>query len=526
MNPSRMSVLLVLCATALALALRLPSLELRPMHTDEAVHAVKFGDLLEKGEYRYDPYEFHGPTLNYLSLPIAWVRGQKTITQVDETTLRLLPVLFGVGLVLLWLLIAGGIGRCATVVAALLTALSPAFVFYSRYYIMEILLVFFTGLLIGSLYRYSQKRKWYWLTVAGTALGLMIATKETWIIAVAALAGASAIVGLWRGFTQGPHVRPPSQKRAPSLLQPAQLPLALGVSLFVAFLFLSSFCQHPEGFIDAFRTYAIYFDRAEGSDYHLHAWSFYFKRLFYYHPAPGPVWSEALIAALALVGLIVSLAGRRRNAAHPWFLRLLAVYTLLITLVYTALPYKTPWCLLGFWHGMIGLAGIGGAALFQILRPWPIKIVLAAALLLGGVHLAKQAHSANVRFHDDQRNPYVYAHTTRSAVRLAQRVEELSHFHPAGHNLRINLIAHPDNYWPLPWYLRNFSHGSNTVGFFTEIPAEPDVPVVITSRALAPAVRDKLSQEYVSDVYGLRPDVLLFLYVQQDLWNAFMESRH
>jgi len=40
----------------------------RPMHGDETVHAIKFGELLEQGSYKYNPIEFHGPTLNYLSL--------------------------------------------------------------------------------------------------------------------------------------------------------------------------------------------------------------------------------------------------------------------------------------------------------------------------------------------------------------------------------------------------------------------------------------------------------------------------
>ncbi|NQT01065.1 MAG: TIGR03663 family protein, partial [Planctomycetes bacterium] len=56
---------LILAATIVALALRLPRLRQRPMHGDEAVHADKFGELLEDGVYTYDPYEYHGPTLNY-----------------------------------------------------------------------------------------------------------------------------------------------------------------------------------------------------------------------------------------------------------------------------------------------------------------------------------------------------------------------------------------------------------------------------------------------------------------------------
>ena len=41
----------------LAIIVRFYSLDSRPMHVDEAVHAVKFGELLEKGDYKYDPIE-------------------------------------------------------------------------------------------------------------------------------------------------------------------------------------------------------------------------------------------------------------------------------------------------------------------------------------------------------------------------------------------------------------------------------------------------------------------------------------
>ena len=41
---------LILAATIVALALRLPRLHQRPMHGDEAVHAIKFEDLLERGK--------------------------------------------------------------------------------------------------------------------------------------------------------------------------------------------------------------------------------------------------------------------------------------------------------------------------------------------------------------------------------------------------------------------------------------------------------------------------------------------
>ena len=57
-------------ALAAGLALRLARLDVRPMHHDEANQAVKFGALLEHGEYRYDAYDHHGPTLYFLTLPV------------------------------------------------------------------------------------------------------------------------------------------------------------------------------------------------------------------------------------------------------------------------------------------------------------------------------------------------------------------------------------------------------------------------------------------------------------------------
>ena len=106
------------------------------MHTDEAVHAEKFGDLLEAGHYEYDPYEYHGPTLNYFTLVVAWLSGATTYANTTEVTLRIVPVAFSLLLILLTLFLVDGL-RFATIPIALLAAASPALFFYSRYYIQE-----------------------------------------------------------------------------------------------------------------------------------------------------------------------------------------------------------------------------------------------------------------------------------------------------------------------------------------------------------------------------------------------------
>ncbi len=169
-----------------ALAVRAPRLTLRPMHTDEAVHADKFGTLLETGTYKYDPGEYHGPTLNYFTLIPARLSAAKRYTEVTEVTLRIIPVVFGTLLVALLVLLADGLGA-ATVPAAVLTALSPAMVFYSRYYIQEMLLVCFTFGVILCGYRYARTRALPWALAAGACVGLMHATKETAVVAFGAM---------------------------------------------------------------------------------------------------------------------------------------------------------------------------------------------------------------------------------------------------------------------------------------------------------------------------------------------------
>ncbi len=135
---------LFIALTLLAAALRLPTLAARPMHADEAIHADKFGTLLEGGGYAYDPTEYHGPTLYYLTLLPAWLRGESRYVAIDEVTLRSVPAVLGVALVAAHFGLRGALGTAAAAFAAFLAAISPAMVFYSRYYIHEIPLVLFT----------------------------------------------------------------------------------------------------------------------------------------------------------------------------------------------------------------------------------------------------------------------------------------------------------------------------------------------------------------------------------------------
>ncbi|MCZ7641055.1 MAG: glycosyltransferase family 39 protein [Verrucomicrobia bacterium] len=122
-----------------------------------------------RGNYRYDPDEYHGPSLYYLSLPFAWASGARTAAALSETTLRLVPAVFGLGLILLLPLLRDGLGGAGTVWAAVFTAVSTAFVYYSRYFIHEVPLIFFAALLGAALWRYWQKPSWGWAALGAGA---------------------------------------------------------------------------------------------------------------------------------------------------------------------------------------------------------------------------------------------------------------------------------------------------------------------------------------------------------------------
>ena len=157
--------LFVVCIVVVAVgaaAFRLPRLSSRPMHSDEAVEAFKTGQLFDSGFYRYDPHEYHGPTLHYATLPFLYLSGARSFADSTETPYRLVPVVFGVGLVLLVLLVGDGLGVPAAVVAGILTAVSPAMVYYSGFYIQEMLLVFFSFAALACGWRYLRSHHWGW----------------------------------------------------------------------------------------------------------------------------------------------------------------------------------------------------------------------------------------------------------------------------------------------------------------------------------------------------------------------------
>jgi uncharacterized protein (TIGR03663 family) len=503
---------------------RFTGLDHRPMHNDEAVNAYKLGVLIETGENRYDKNEYHGPVLYYASIIMTGILRQADFVSLTESSLRSVTAIFGMALIIVLLLLAESLGWITLLVMALLFALAPAMVFYSRYFIHEMLLVFFGFTAILSGYKYLISKKLCLALLSGACLGLMHATKETCIINYAAM-GVSAIVILSLAKRNG-------QNGARTGSYPLwHLLVAVIVGGLLSMTFYSSFFTYPQGIIDSITAYQVYFSRAGVDDAHLHPWYYYLDLLIYTDNASGIPWSEVWLLLMALAGFFL-LVLKKDKKQGEYFMLFIGLYTYLLMVVYSIISYKTPWNILQFYYGLLLLAGYGIVQMFRILMPCRLKTGIAVLVFMGAVHWLYTSYSINFSKYSDPANPYVYAHTGEDVKDISEMVSLVSQVHPDGRGLPIEIIIPENEYWPLPWYLR--AH-SNTAWWDHVDYGQLAAPLVIAAASeekdlirkiyeLPPPGQRHLYISLFDSYKELRPGQELRVYIKKDIWDLLPED--
>ena len=501
----------------IAAVLRLYNLNLVPLHHDEGVNGNFLVRLVREGFYQYDPANYHGPTLYYFSAIIPWITkllfGSATRDKYGLTTfnIRLIPVLFGLGTIVLVFLLRRRLGTVATLAAALLLAVSPGAVYLSRYFIHESLFVFFTlGIVVACIWAYDKRQPGY-LIWAGACAALLFATKETAMISAAVLIIALLLTVGYMHFNRKQPVQYGGKRNQPAgrlnrLIDEmggmGSVVRALGTTLFVFFalylLFYSSFLTNNKGITDSLQTFAVW--SKTGASAHVHPASMYLTWLFSL---------EAPILLLGAAGAAIVVLKPKNSCAlfsALWAFGLIAAYSLI--------PYKTPWLMLNF---VIPLALISGYTIQAIYEMDHAQLRLAAAVLLVAVAIATY-QSIDLNFvnydNDNPKYVYVYAHTRRGMLDLVSQVEQIAKEN-SGDLTGISIMS-PD-YWPLPWYFRNFSR----VGYFGRMAASSE-PMIIVNENQKPEVETNFGQMYrqvpskeADGSFELRPGVKLLLYVRR-----------
>jgi uncharacterized protein (TIGR03663 family) len=433
----------------------------------------------------------------------------------------MVTVIFGVLMIVLLIALVDAWEPGAMIAAALLTAVSPAMVYYSRYYVHEMLLVCFTLGAIVFLWRWWTSGKTVWAALAGLNLGLMFATKETAVLAFMSMGGALALTLGWNRLRDGQRLTKDDLKKHLSPMPVAALVLA---TVVVAELFFSSFFSNLRGPLDSILAFTTYAERAggEGSTaMHEKPWHYYLGILLWTRMHPKAVLTEALILGLAVVGVLAVLARKADNPAAR-FQRFVAFYAVLMTGGYSFIAYKTPWNLLSFLSALILMAGIGLMVIVQHLRWKPLQVAAWVLFLAGCAHLAKQANEVSVgSLAASPRNPFVYAHSSGALLKMVDDINAVAAVHPDQNRMVIKVVSTGGDYWPLPWYLRAYPH----VGYWPTLPDAADGDVLIVSNDLSQALAEKLDGDYKTQMGSLRPGLLFTVYFEAPLWERFIETR-
>lgn len=513
---------LVLLAVLLACLYRFPDLALRPMHTDEAILGMKFLEFWRTGVFDYDPHDYHGPFLHYLTRAVGWVLRWSGPDSVTETGLRTVPALCGLALILVTLCLTDALGRRATALSMLFLAVSPIMVFFSRYYIMEVPFVLLLGLFIASCWRFAQSRKRLWLLVAGAALGCLHATKETFVINLAAMAcGWVAARVFTDGFVQRSSGLRLGMGRKPA--GPALPWLWIVVTAVIVSVALFSGGFHRwEDVRESVTTYESYWKRSHGAGGHEKPWTYYFSILFWYKDFW--VWTEAMTGGLAVVGILGSFFGSfGRESQRKAFHVFLSVYALAALAAYSIIPYKTPWTILSVSWAIALLAGAGVQVLFTAFRGKGLRWLVIGGLVVGVYQMCSQTmNTINDRGQANMRAPFVYSHTSTSAVKLAARLRELAAFAPKEFSAQ---VVDMDSGWPLPWYLRHIPSVGYQMTLPDTLPAATSVLVLDTTVNQEVAKARLPGKTFEPDHFSLRPGVNVTLLVEKGLWDRYLAAK-
>ena len=565
---------LVGCAivTAIATFLRFWQLELKPLHHDEGVNGFFLITLFREGVYKYDPANYHGPDLYYLALAFTKMFGLNTIS------IRSSVAIFGVLTVVLAFFLKNYIGKIGSLAAALFIALSPGMVYISRYFIHEILFVFFSfGIVIAVLYFIERRKAGAFAIVSMTFLLLVcflptalnlanLFGKENtglvWAVRIALFAIEAILVFLiMRMLLAWNEGRPIylilASASAVLLFATKETAFITIGTMFVAVIcvwlwrkiYRAAVGEIKENEVEPIELTWITFRSRLGNSTDLlltvAAIVFIFAFVGVLFFSSFFTYPEGVLKAFEAYAIWTKTGSKdhTQNGAFAYFKWLMkiespifilsAIGTLIALLkarhrfaifagfwafglfmAYTIIPYKTPWLALSFILPMCIIAGYGINELLAA-RDTAVKILGGLSLATATVILGYQTYDLNFQKYDDDSMPYVYAHTRRGFLDLINKIEYYADKSGRGKEASIEVIS-PD-YWSMPWYMRDYPKAIFHGRFADANTSE----MIVASEAQKDELIERYAAHYkYAGTYPLRPGVELYLLVRRDLADA------
>jgi uncharacterized protein (TIGR03663 family) len=491
-------------AVAVAIFLRFYLLEIKPLHHDEGVNSHFLLALIREGKYKYDPANYHGPSLYYFTLLSVKLLGE------SEFALRFFPAICGVFTVILMWGLRSGLGLVGTPVAAWSLALSPGLVYFARDFIHESSFVFFMVGITVSAYHWKKPSSIFWLSIFS---GLLLTTKETSIHTFLVLIAALVCAFIWfqiRNKVTGEISDAPKLNVAPLLyegLQNAAIFFPIVITIYL--ILYTSFFTNPSGPLDFLKSVFQWTGRGFNEHIHDHVWSYYLGVL---------TKLELPLVVAGTIGFFITLW---KGSRFGLFLMALA-YGLVIG--YSRIPYKTPWLMVSMITALAIFSGYVAQVIFDQLKMNTPRLIFVFLLLILITPIFWMSYTVNLKKYEDNNNEsgyfaefgrekkltaytdtqygYVYAQTNETAKDL---FTEINRINPD------EIFYITRDYWPLPWYLRKYK----VSGYEDQAPDNFEGKLLIGAKGQEEETMTKLKGNYVAKTYQLRPATELVLFIRQ-----------
>ncbi len=460
--------------TLFAAILRLFELERRVFHHDEAAVGHFTYRLFTEGVYSYNP-AFHGPFLYYTTSSIYSILGDTIFSS------RLLPAIFGVLMVPLVFLLRDRLGRRGTIIAAFFFAISPSFLYYSRFFRNDIFVAFFMLAAIICILKYSDQKRLFFVAGAGIFIGLSAAAKENTYIYIAIFTSyliLTYLIDLLSRILKKHPIEDPLQPLKTIKKEYQGIITILTSFLVVYALFYTDFFSNPQGFTRSFESAITHWynmhtrERVGGPPY------FYIPILLLY---------ELPIVLFAAIGSLQTLKRPDR------FKRFLLYWTLTSLAAYSYLGEKVPWLTIHILLPMILLASTTlNERLQEDQKNNPrTREILIAVFITTTLLLTLASLQLNYQNYTNPAEPLIQAaQPPQRFQEMLNKIDEVAdQWEKYNTTIQVTDTAIETQ---LLWYLRDYRN----IKWRVSLDSELNAPLIIAHDRDAPKIQKKLENHY------------------------------
>jgi uncharacterized protein (TIGR03663 family) len=411
-----------------ALVVRLWDLGDRPFHHDESQDAYFSWTFAEHGDYAYNPL-LHGPVRFFMTAAVYLLAGD------SDFTARLAPVLMGTAMVALAWALRPLLGRVAAFAVAVLLAVGPSYLYFSRFAREDIYIACISMALLIVVFRFLANPRPWQPAVMAALLATAFATKESTFITVF-VAGTFFLAWLALDHRRGE----PRLWRTVASVGWESWVWALATFLFVQTVLFTTFFtdpQHWDGLWEGLDYWLGQHEVGRGGE----PWFFYIVVLFAHE------WPALLLGAVGTAVVI----------RRPTPLRVFAVWAFLLSLaVYSWAGEKFSWLVLHPLLPLLLLAGLGVQALWRARRT-PLGRAGLAVAAVAAVYVVVASWSVNAVHRADPREFLVSTQSSEDVLKVRDEVlRAVATFERnTGRPPAVTVDSAEGATFPWAWYLRH-----------------------------------------------------------------------